>query len=205
MSDDHLRELHAETMDLSTSRGEDACPSLEDLSALVEGAIPESERLRLADHIMACRACQREFELLRSLKTAAPKRQRRVGHLALAASVILIAGSAGLWTTLTRNGPQGPLYRSGVPQLTLVSPSDGEQVVLPSLLTWHELPGAVSYEIEILDPTGALVFSAAALDTTYALSPGAHVVGGQYTWHVSAVFEDGTQTPSLPRSINITP
>lgn len=205
MSDDHLRELYSETMDLSTSREEGTCPSPEELSGLIEGSNPESARLVIADHVMACRACQEEFELLRSLRAAAPKPRWGLKHLATAASVLLVAGAAALWTTLSRDGARGPVYRSGAPRVTLVSPAAGQEVTLPASFAWQELPGAIRYELELLDSVGSRTYSDSSSDTALSI-PGTVPVGpGEYRWFVTAVFEDGTEIRSIPRVLIIQP
>ena len=112
MKDEELRRLYAETMARPASRDEADCPSPEDLSALVEHTLPESQGLALLDHIMSCQSCQEEFELLRALKTTAPKQRRGWRPLALAASIVLVAGSGILWTTQYRGQPGGPAENS---------------------------------------------------------------------------------------------
>jgi hypothetical protein len=198
-----LRELYGEAMDLSAPRERDSCPSLEHLSAVVEGTVPEHERLELMDHVMACRTCQEEFELFRALKVARKTPSRRWRPYAVAASLVLIGGSAALWATTSRYSTSSPVYRSSPDFLTLVSPADGRRIGLPAVLTWHSVAGATRYRIELLDSQGSPAFTGQTTDTALHIRPQGAVAAGEYRWFVTASMADGTEVRSSPRRIVI--
>ena len=50
--------------------GREGCPEIDRLLVLVERRGTEEARLALLDHVMACRHCHAEFELLRAAHRA---------------------------------------------------------------------------------------------------------------------------------------
>ncbi|HXE56948.1 MAG TPA: hypothetical protein VNK43_03025, partial [Gemmatimonadales bacterium] len=68
MNQDRLRRLYGRHQ---RARGDGRhCPAPEALHALARGELPEAERLAAFDHVMACRSCGEEFELLRAIERA---------------------------------------------------------------------------------------------------------------------------------------
>ena len=61
MKDPRLSELYAEALARRADGAGAACPPPEQIFALAERTLPEAERLRLFDHIMACEDCRREY------------------------------------------------------------------------------------------------------------------------------------------------
>ncbi len=101
MTDARLQELYQQMLDAREDADRAHCPAPEDLQALVAREGAEAERLATLDHVMACRSCQREFELLRALRRAAPQERRwRPVTLALAASIV-VAVAAGVVSVRT--------------------------------------------------------------------------------------------------------
>ena len=50
----------------------DVCVDEQQLLALVQQSGPEKQRLDILDHVMACEACRKEFELLRAINVSGP-------------------------------------------------------------------------------------------------------------------------------------
>ena len=73
MNDDELRAAYGARA--SAPRDEDRadCPSPEELQALVDRTLPESERVRLVRHVAGCTRCRGEIELLRSFAETAER------------------------------------------------------------------------------------------------------------------------------------
>src|SRR5215217_3896641 len=76
-----------------------AHPEAEALLALAERSGSETARLEVLDHVMACDACRREFDLIRaSVVAAAVPRQSTwfrspsIGLMAIAATLLAAAG-----------------------------------------------------------------------------------------------------------------
>lgn len=74
MTDEPLRKSYDRLMAMRAAgdAGRADCLAPEDLQRLVDRSGSEEERLRLLDHVMACPYCLSEFELLRSVRDAAP-------------------------------------------------------------------------------------------------------------------------------------
>ncbi len=203
MSDARLRELYSQVLARSETGDRGACISAEQMSALVERALPEAEQLATLDHIMSCAACQREFELLRALHQAARRPRRALRIYALAASVALIASAALLARAAWwRDSPD--VMRGGVPALTLVSPADDAAVNLPVQLIWRSVEGAARYRVELLDSTGAVAFSATTPDTALTVSRSTpRLLPGSYRWWVAAERREAGPVRASPRRLRI--
>src|SRR5215470_15442750 len=96
MNDAELRQRYRELLARRAENGTENrrdCPSPSELLDLVEGRGDENERLRRLDHVMACPACHRDFELLRAVNVAGKREEPRVrvlgAPLALAAGVVV--------------------------------------------------------------------------------------------------------------------
>jgi hypothetical protein len=143
------------------------CSTPDDIALLVSGKGDEARRLAILDHVMACAACQREFDLVR----AADRAGRDLGAAAgaaggavvsrrrgwvqtygtlLAAAAVLIAVGLTVNTMRTRAGAVtgvGESGNSGVLRgadggdaagaIRLISPGRDSQLQLPLTLVWH--------------------------------------------------------------------
>jgi hypothetical protein len=196
-------ELRAAYRDARAAAGREIgpCPEPGLLQALVERAGPEPERLRTLDHVMACRTCSDELELLRTVAGAPPVRSpSRKRILALAASLVLLGGAGlGSWA-LNRSG--GPVtYRAAGASITLLAPAEGAGAATRTFV-WSSVPDAVSYRLEIFDSQGAAFFSTTTTDTlvtlpeSVALDPSARP-----SWWVQARLRDGSEVASPTASI----
>lgn len=198
MSDARLQELYQRALDARGERARASCPSPEMLRALVAREGGESARLATLDHVMSCRECQREFELLRAMAAAAPveRRWRVPVPLALAAS-LLIAAAAGVVGVRTLTRPGDDVMRGGAEGVSLIAPSAGA----PRLLRWRAVPSAISYRVEVLTYSGTVVSGATTTDTVAAIPDSVSLSSGaRYLWWVRARRADGTElrSPMLP-------
>jgi hypothetical protein len=180
MTDSQLRDIY--TRSLTKPAG---CPSPEALEALVTRAGAEESRLATLDHVMSCVACQQDFELLRAIHAAeqvnTQARPRRSVTPWLAAAVVLIAAGAITVTELQRPNPTRG--SSATSDIALVGALNGS-------LVWRAIPGAVRYDVEIVDATGATIFHANTSDTTAALPT--TLPTGSLSWWVRATLRDGS-------------
>ncbi len=174
------------------------CPDPETITALLEREGKEADRLALLDHLMACPACRRDFELLRAVHVAAPARTRRLLQpLALAASVALTAGLTwGLWSMLQTD--QVDTLRGGDARIEPVAPASDAVVSLPVQLAWRPVSDASLYAAELLTHDGLVMQSWVTADTsvTVPVSGGATVQAGAYAWWVRTRLRDGTERRS---------
>jgi hypothetical protein len=207
MNDMRLQELYQQMLDAREHDPRASCPAPEDVQALVEREGTEQERLATLDHVMACRACQREFELLRSLRRAAPEERRwRPATLALAASIV-IAISAGVLGVRTLNEAQGPVVRGGGESgIQLIDPTGAVRVADRLALHWHAVPQAVSYTVEVLTADGSVVSGGETADTVLVLPDSVHLATSRrYLWWVRARLSDGSEQRSSMQAFTVKP
>ncbi|MBX6331298.1 MAG: hypothetical protein IRY91_05565 [Gemmatimonadaceae bacterium] len=203
MTDARLQALYQQAVDARDEAERPACPAPEDIQALVAREGTERERLATLDHVMVCRACAREFELLRALRQSAPAEHRwRPATLAIAASLILAVTAGVLSLRLRTNGPAGDIVRGGtaadVHLIDAVLPAAGS----PLVLRWNAVPGAISYTAEVLTPDGTVAARAQTTDTALALPDSVHIAPGtRYLWWVRASLVDGSERRSTMRPL----
>lgn len=211
MTDEELRAAYGRAMAAPRSADRTGCVPPDEMIALLRREGPESARLATLDHTMACSACQREFELLRSID-AAERRDagasrssgwRKPLGLALAASLLLAIGLGPGRGWLARGEPD--VMRGDAASLVAASPADGAFVSADSLrFAWHPVAGAGRYVVELLTPDGTVRLSETTGDTTLTLRGVRGVPGGEYRWWVRAILPDGERR-SEPRSLRLGP
>jgi hypothetical protein len=206
MSATRLQDLYAEA--LARRRTAPAeCVSPEELLALIRREGPEGRRLEVLDHVMGCRECHRELELLRALEVAGGAGQapvvrsivRRLVPLALAASLLLAVG-IGL-AVRNRSGPDD-IPRGRERTLILRTPATEVAPGQPITFSWMRVPGAQRYQLEVLDVNGAPVFSEVTGDTALTWSADRLRPGSSYRWWVRDVTP-GSELSSPLRSLRL--
>lgn len=192
MTDARLRDLYREAVEARDDRGRDACPTVDDLQALVERRGSEDTRLATLDHALACRACARELELLRALRVAssAGAGWHTTSWARAAAIVIVLIGSAAMLRLVHR---EQPVMRGVAGNAVHLVPSNGAPV-----LQWHAVPNAISYQVEVLDPEGTTVASGVTPDTEFSVPAAARdALSARDLWWVRARLRDGTEVRSV--------
>jgi anti-sigma factor RsiW len=131
-----------------------------EISAFLDGALPEPERTRADAHLAACSACRQEFESLRHMKlvlSSAP-RKNMPAELALALEARLVKGSPR-WKTVLKPAFWVPVGAVAAAALTvglwLNQARAADEIPLEPLLAAHE-----RYSAESLVPEEHLVASA---------------------------------------------
>jgi hypothetical protein len=213
LTDEGLRAAYQQALDARRVPGREGCVAPEAMLAVLRREGSEEQRLEVLDHVMACGACSSEFELLRSLELAAvaptgrpvpaaPRMVRRIAiPLALVAAVLLVITVKPLLKST-----EGPDVKRGTSRgVTLVAPPEEIAAGTPPTFIWKPVVGAQSYEIELLDEKGAVVWSTRTSDTSATLSdPAVLVPGKTYRWWVRATTaQPGTQRASPLRSLRI--
>lgn len=195
MNDARLQELYQRALDARGERVRAGCPTPEMLRALVAREGAESTRLATLDHVMACRECQREFELLRAIAAAAPPapRWRVSAPLALAASLLLVVAASVVGIRALSRPGDDVMRGGGAEGVSLITPASET----PRVLRWHRVPGAISYRVEVLTDSGALLSGATTTDTSAAIPDSVPLPeGARYLWWVRAHRADGTELRS---------
>lgn len=210
-SDDELRAAWPGSPNPAQAYGPD-CPPPEALLAAIRGEGPEAERLRILDHATACPACRADLALLHatsgmgvSEQAVTPRRYawRRLAPLALAASVILAVGIAGVGSWINR--PPDDVTRGGeTGGPGLIAPATGARIGAGLVqFIWHPVAGALRYTMEVSAEDGTVVFTAGTVDTAAAGSLGG-ASAGPYRWWVRAHLDDGTERRSETRTLEVT-
>jgi hypothetical protein len=204
MNDDTLRRAHRDAMPDPPSR--DDCPSPDELDRLARRDGPEAELVRGLDHVMGCRRCLPEFELLRSVhaagrsETPAPRRLPGVVW-AVAALAVLAVGVVTLMPRL-RSGPGADPVRGGAGGVTLIAPAEARDAGIPVRLVWRPVPDLDRFDVEVLDVGDSVVAATATADTSWTVAAEL-AEGASYRWRVTAVTLSGQVLRSEIRSFRV--
>ena len=226
MTDGRLRELYqaAIATRAGDAPGRARCASPEAMLALVRREGPESARLETLDHVMACEACRREFDLLRAIESAGereaaplradelPRRMpaqwaRRAAPIALAASLLLAVG-IGVRGRADRVATPPDVMRGETGSaVMLITPEDADTTVTPGApvtFAWRPDPGAVRYVLEVLDADANVVIGQSTSDTVVTLRDISRLTPGtEYRWWVRAVADGSPQRASPMRRLRV--
>jgi hypothetical protein len=180
------------------------CPAPDELLALVGRRLPEARRLQLLDHVMACRTCQADYELLRTAaeaadRTAGPVPSRAAGwrRWAVAAAAVLAVGSAAIWGAGRLGWSRDEVPRGGAGEVVLVTPNPGARIAALERFVWRPVPDAVSYRLEVLGPGGDVLVAAETADTVLRPAPDpGWPAGVELSWWVTARLAGGGERRS---------
>jgi hypothetical protein len=212
VTDEALREAYQRALDARRASGRETCVAPEAMLALLRREGAEEQRLAALDHVMSCGACRPEFELLRAMEQAGAGTTERAGSavrrvlprfavpLALAASLILVVAVGQ-----RLRSPEGAdVERGPVDGITLLGPPSEIAEWTSPTFAWKPVPGAQSYELEVLDEKGALVWGAKTSGTSVTMSDPVLIVPGKsYRWWVRTTTTSGNQRASPVRSFRI--
>ena len=174
-----------------TGAGRTSCPSPEAIQALVRREGDETARLATLDHVMACRHCRTELDLLRTVEEAGvragagsvPGRRRWMMPAALAATLLV---AIGLGRAALRSSDDA--VRSGdAARLELVAPGAEVTAGAPMSFAWRPVEGASRYRLEVLNESGDLAIEAETRDTALISDSAARLTPGDYQWWVIAL------------------
>lgn len=205
--EERLRDAYA--LLVRAPRDRAACPAPNALLAVVERQGREDERLATLHHVASCAACRRELDLLRAAARAARATSLARGGrfaswtrpIALAATVMVAAGVA-MWV-----GGRGA-ERAGVMR-------GGEALALyparradpgGEMLSWRPAPGAMRYELTLIDGDGRELLRRVVPDTASVVADSIVRDARDVVVSVSAVLEDGSSLgPSSAPLSSLTP
>ena len=217
LTDEGLQELYERALTERAAPDRADCVSPPEILALVRREDGEERRLATLDHVLACTACRREFELLRAIELAgeqagavrqpAPRAWaiggwRQVAPLGLAAAVLLAVG-LGVWQRAPRHdGPD--VERGASDSVTLLAPAADTAASAPVTFVWRSVPGARRYELEVLDAGGTPVYGLTTSDTVVTLADARRLApGAEYRWWVRVSNDAGSQRASPMRRLRV--
>jgi hypothetical protein len=203
MNDEALRRIYQEMLARDTAASPSPHVTPEEMLAVIERRASSAERLRILDRVMQSEVTRRDFELLRAAVAASRPRPGLAPRWAAAAAVLIVS-AAGIVLWQTR--PEQNVLRSGGDELTLTAPPDTPAASGPLVFAWRRIPRAVSYELELVDASGALVHLGSVSDTSWTPPDTLHLVPGiEYRWWVRATLNDGTVVEAPPRRLMLSP
>lgn len=134
--------------------GSEACPTPEALAALATGELAGDERQQIADHVVRCRACSENAQILLQAHAESGGRPRAgrlavIAGLAAAAAVVLVAGR------LLLAPGTGPSAERGPVAAVHVAPADGAELTgAPQRFSWPADKDSESYRVKLFDDAG---------------------------------------------------
>ena len=170
--------------------GPEGCPPPDALTALAAGDLGGEERRKIADHVVRCRACSDNTQILMQTHAAAAGRQfaaasrlRVVFILAAAAAVAFLAARLLIAPRTEPSIERGPAAAAQV------VPADGTALPgAPDQFAWPAERDAEGYRVKLFDNTGEPLWqSESTRETRMALPPAerARLKPGQsYFWNV---------------------
>jgi hypothetical protein len=209
VSDDRLRDLYAVGQGGRPAGPGGEHPAPEVIAALVRREGPEGERLATLDHVMSCAECRHDFDLLRAVERAgiesgaAGRAGGKRGWFmpaALAASVLL---AVGVGRIVLRAGGDDTTRGDDHGGVALVQPGREAAAGDPLIFSWHAVPGATRYELELLDAGGGVLASAATSDTIASPVAARALPPGDYRWWVRATTSDARPLRSALRPLRL--
>ena len=182
------------------------CVTPEAILAVIQREGGEEERLGTLEHVMSCASCHREYEWLKAVdeaggETAGSGAARgrpswlRAAPLALAASLVLAAGTALL---MTRRGSDVERGEGG--SIELLAPRGSEAAGRPVTFAWRSVAGASGYVLEVQRGDGSVAFSDTTADTTVSV---AGLREGEYRWWVRETTDGSEPRSSELRRLSL--
>ena len=192
-NDMELRALYQRLVEARSDSERRSCPTPEQIVALADRTLPESDRLTHLGHVSACSHCQRDLSIARAVAEPQASRSARsigrgTGGLAAAAIIVFAVVMA------TRDRDREPeVLRSTDTAVEVVRPS-GVGAATDTLFVWRTVDRARTYRVEVMTAGGNLVQSGETADTAWALPR--RLATGEYLWRVTASLTDGSTRSS---------
>jgi len=204
MNDEQLRDAYERGLPPN-----DGAASLDDVSAerlrrLVEREGSESERLRTLDVALSSVEGRRELEIAWAAARAARPRQRSWQRFAIAASLLVVAGSSGIWWRQRERGIEQAMRGSESP-VTLIAPLGEVREDRAKRFVWHAVGKAERYLVVVVDTAGTELFATETRDTALVLPDSVRLAPGRaYLWWVQARLTDQSTVTAVTQRLVVT-
>jgi hypothetical protein len=199
-----VRTLYERVLAERQQRGVTSDVPVEDIVAVVERRGSEEQRSAILNRLLATAEGRRELDLVRAAVRASqpPRTTRLLVPLAIAATLaIAFVGRE----VLRDESAVDPMRGNGTGPIVLHAPPEAVADTDNARFTWARVAAANSYELELLDNAGDVLWSQALSDTSAVLPPSVRLVPGQsYGWRVVAITESGRIASQL-RTLRIIP
>ena len=200
-----MREIYERVLADRAARGVTNDVPVEDILAVVERRGSEEHRAAILNRLLATPDGRRELDLVRAaVRASRPPRSVRFRiPLAIAATLAI----ALLGRAILRDEPDDDTLRSGATPaaISLLAPQEDMVLSDSTRFTWTRVPTATSYQPELIDDSGIVVWTQTTPDTTLSLPAGITLTPGRtYRWRVLARTEAG-EVSSTSRPLRILP
>jgi hypothetical protein len=171
------------------------CPGQDALASLAVGDLPPGDRVRVADHVVACAACASDYRILAELHREASARARTRGSWrAAAVAAVVVAALAGVLAPGDKTPALDPDRPRGRPGTRAVTPApDAALAAAPAELSWPAEPLALGYRVRLFDARAEPIWESPAAQTTSRPLPQdvreRLRAGGGYFWIVDVGAE----------------
>ena len=205
MNDEQLRDAYERGLPKA-----DGSTSLDDVAAerlrrLVEREGSESERLRTLDLALSSGEGRRELEIAWAAARAARPQRRSWQRFAMAASLLVVAGSSALWWR-ARDMDSSDVMRGSESPVTLVAPLGEVREDRATRFVWRPVNKAERYMIVVVDTTGVEMFAGETRDTALALPDSVRLAPGRaYLWWVQARLADQSTITAVTQRLVVAP
>jgi hypothetical protein len=183
--------------------GRVAAVSVEAMQAVLERRGSEETRVRTLDAIMRDQDMRADFEILCAAYEAAPQRTALRGvPYAIAAALILFVGTQ-VWVQMRTS--RADALRGSTAMVTVLAPGTSAPAGSRLHFTWHRVPDATDYALQVVDTDGSAVYSGLTRDTTLALPDGVGLRSDrEYRWWVEANRSTGGPLKSAVQALRVT-
>lgn len=205
MNDEHLRDAYERGLPST-----DGTASLDDVSAerlrrLVEREGDESERVRTLDLLLSSAEGRRELEIAWAAARAARPTSRSWRRYTIAASLLIVAASSGLWLR-QRERNIDDVMRGAESPVTLVAPLGEVREDRATRFVWHAVGKAERYMIVVVDTAGAELYATETRDTALVLPDSVRLAPGRaYLWWVQARLTDQSTVTAVTQRLVVVP
>jgi hypothetical protein len=205
MNDEQLRDAYERGLPPNDGAAQLDDVSAERLRRLVEREGSESERLRTLDVALSSAEGRRELEIAWAAARAARPRQRSWQRFAVAASLLVVAGSSGMWWRQHERDIEQTMRGSDSP-VTLVAPLGEVREDRATRFVWHAVGKAERYLVVVVDTAGAELFATETRDTALVLPDSVRLAPGRaYLWWVQARLTDQSTVTAVTQRLVVTP
>lgn len=199
-----MRELYERVLADREARGVMNDVPVEDIVAVVERRGSEEHRAAILNRLIAMADGRRELDLVRAaVRASQPPRTLRFRiPLAIAATlVIALLGRAVLRDNPSVDPMRGDTATPGT--ISLLAPPEEQAAADSTRFMWTRVPAATSYQPELIDDSGIIVWTATTPDTSLSLPTNIILTPGRmYRWRVVARTEAG-EVSSASRPLRV--
>lgn len=186
-----MREIYERVLADREARGVSNDVPVEDILAVVERRGSEEHRAAILNRLLATPDGRRELDLVRAAVQASRPSRAIPFRIPLAIAATLAVALLG--RAVLRDEPVGDIRSDpSATTISLLVPSEDLVLSDSTRFTWTRVPAATSYQPELIDESGLVVWTQTTPDTSLSLPSNITLTPGRtYRWRVVARTEAG--------------